>query len=337
MVRVTRRPRAFTLVELLVVVAILSVLIGLLLPAIAKVRAAAFRARCQNNLKQLALATHHCVAVHQTFPTYFGVFPLGTDGLTWPYLPENRNKMYGGWFTHLLPFVEQDNVYRLAMAEITASGWNAPDFSGSSGSGTGQIVVEYYNGHTYVYEVTTATGEGNMTPHGIWIDGVHDAVYNLLRCPADPTLTGSGGALVYGEGGWWGATNYLANFNAWSVPDGGVFSLPVAMNRFQDGTANTVLFGEGYGNCDRVPRIALYSWYYHNFGLDWYKQPNTWMFQDAPAVKDCDNWRAQSNHTGGMNVALADGSVRVVSPAISQATWTSALLPDDGTPLGADW
>ena len=104
-----------------------------------------------------------------------------------------------------------------------------------------------------------------------------------------------------------------------------------------DGLSQTVLFGEGYADCDRIGRIALYSWYYHNFGLDWYQQPNTFMFQDRPAVSLCDNWRAQSGHTGGMNVCLADGSVRVVSAAISQATWTSALLPNDRIPLGADW
>jgi prepilin-type processing-associated H-X9-DG protein len=61
------------------------------------------------------------------------------------------------------------------------------------------------------------------------------------------------------------------------------------------------------------------------------------MFQDRPPANLCDNWRAQSGHTGGMNVCLADGSGRVVSPAISQTTWTNALLPDDGNALGSDW
>ena len=63
---------------------------------------------------------------------------------------------------------------------------------------------------------------------------------------------------------------------------------------------------EGYFGAPmtRVGRIALYSWFYHNFGLDWYQQPNTLMFQDQPLAQDCDNWRAQSPHRGGLNVAL---------------------------------
>jgi prepilin-type processing-associated H-X9-DG protein len=61
------------------------------------------------------------------------------------------------------------------------------------------------------------------------------------------------------------------------------------------------------------------------------------MFQDRPLPKDCDNWRAQSPHRGGMNVALVDGSVRNVKAGISQQTWTYAMLPRDGQPLGTDW
>jgi hypothetical protein len=60
------------------------------------------------------------------------------------------------------------------------------------------------------------------------------------------------------------------------------------------------------------------------------------MFQDQPRYSDCDNWRAQSNHRGGMNVTLADASVRVVHPGISQQTWTNALLPNDGQTLVLD-
>src|SRR5262249_11372689 len=146
------------------------------------------------------------------------------------------------------------------------------------------------------------------------------ATYKLLQCPTDPTLSTDG--LVYG---YWGSTSYLANFNAWGQPDLGIWSPPQRFANLTDGLSNIVLFGEGYANCDRVGRIALYSWFYHNFGLDWYNQANTLMFQDRPEVKDCDNWRAQSGHRGGMNVCLADGSVRTVHGSISQMTWTNAL------------
>jgi prepilin-type N-terminal cleavage/methylation domain-containing protein len=322
---------AFTLVELLVVIAIVAVLIGLLLPAVQAVREAAQRAQCQNNLRQLATAAHNFCDGNQTLPTYFGVSPPG-DGYVYSwYPPDNRRKMYGGWFAHLMPYVEQGNVYNLVMADIRASGWNEPHWDVPPTYSYGNIVVEEYNGHTYIYYQTTASGGSGYHVDGIWIDGAHEATYKVLQCPADPTLDHG---LVYG---YWGSTNYLANYNAWTPdPSYGIWAPPVTFAQITDGTSNTVLFGEGYANCDKIGRIALYSWFYHNFGLDWYQQANTLMFQDRPLARLCDNWRAQAGHKG-MNVALIDGSVRTVSAGISQQTWSNALLPRDGNPLGSDW
>ncbi len=324
------RRTGFTLVELLVVIAIIAVLIGLLLPAVQKVRAAASRMRCQNNLKQLGIGVHAFYDVNTTLPTYFGIFPAANGGV---YPSSNRASMYGSWFAHLMPYVEQDNVWKITMADIASSGWNEPHYTSPPtyipGSGT---TIIHYNGHDYISQPGSSVGGSGYTPDGIWIDSVHPVAFKVLKCPSDPSSpTGQ----VYG--GSWGSTNYLANYNAWSQNSSGLWATPVSFATFTDGTSNTVLFGEGYANCDTIGRIALYSWYYHNFGLDWYQQPNTLMFQDNPAVKDCDNWRSQSAHTGGMNIGLADGSVRSVSPSISQKTWTSALLPSDGTPLGNDW
>jgi prepilin-type N-terminal cleavage/methylation domain-containing protein len=335
-----RRP-AFTLIELLVVVAIIAVLLALLMAGVQQVREAANRTRCANNLKQLALAVHHFHEDRNTLPTFFGIYPsVGTCGVR----PGcNRAAVYGSWFVHLLPYVEQGDLYRQLADETAARPYNER-IQLTQGSNCRAVQDRTYTGG-HIRTHTVCDVYPTYEEHGIWVPSVRQRTFKLLRCPSDP-LVGEN-ALVSG----WGPTNYLANYNAFDsgtrLPaNQALWTTPPSFLAVTDGLSNTVLFGEGYGNCDGWVRIALYSWHYHNFGLDWFQNPNTLMFQVRPEPKTapqclagqecCDAWHAQTPHST-MNVALADGSVRSVGRGISPATWANVLQPRDGNTVGADW
>ena len=302
-----RRGRAFTLIELLVVIAIIAILIGLLLPAVQKVREAAARAQCQNNLKQISLATVNCTDTHQ------GLLPPSIGN--YPNQDPSPNNSSGGFFFHILPFIEQDNLYKAC--------WIPDSTQGAYGDGR--------NGVNPTYSSWAAQQFADP---------------KVLICPSDPTYPGSWTKTE---------TSYGYNGNVFTVAYQGWGSTHRFPAYITDGTSNTIFFTDkeatNFGNSNWTPDNGLNVWVDWGPSISsieagqptgnaaiFIVQPKLGCSATGQGSGGCgDGNRASSPHTGGINVGMGDGSVRFVAQGTSPATWWAALTPNAGDLLGSDW
>jgi type II secretory pathway pseudopilin PulG len=321
---------------LLVVIAIIAILIGLLIPAVQKVREAAQRVQCINNYKQIGLAAHNYHDSNQQLPP-FSCFLRKAPAMFGSFTET-------GIFFSLLPFLEQQN---LVNSEVTSTNGQYYYWPGAGWQhhcvDIGQNPVQVYLcpadgtnlGHQDQGSSTQYLGLNNYGPQ--FATGSYSANAMVFDPNAARTLitampNGTSNVIMFGhrlEFCDFGSPGF--GYNDWdATPDqtGTYHPLP----GFGWGTYFTKRGSYTNPNMNQLSanetlKAGAYPEYTHG----------AIPFQILPQAGKCDPVVLASPHSSGMIVGLGDGSVRSVSSSISVATWLNACIPDSGNPLGSDW
>ncbi len=304
--RVRKGRRGFTLIELLVVIAIIAILIGLLLPAVQKVREAAARMSCSNNLKQIGVAIHNYASANQD--------KLVPAMASWT---NGGNGYPGGAFHwHLMPFIEQDNIPKtLAQGGIYYT-W------GASGSVNGQTTSSAVKTYRCPSDPTPSSDGARSNNPGGW--PVTGYFRNYL-------VFDSGGGYQASAGGhYWTLSKYTIG----NIPDGTSNTVGI-VERYADLLPNAYS-GSQFSGLYTHHGQDRYHWGYSQWAPV-YGQWSTGTPQVGAKPPQAAYYLPNSGHSTTVQVLLMDGSVRSVGAGVNQTTWTYAITADDGQVLGGNW
>ncbi len=328
----TRKRRGFTLIELLVVIAIIAILIGLLLPAVQKVRDAAARMSCSNNLKQLGLAAHNYAGVYNKFPPgtniTMGAGDRAANGQTFAPPPQPGKSF--SLFEALLPFVEQDNIYKqLNLNGNTNSQYNAGNCDTPNGPGANVV-------KTYICPADVGAKQTTFTSRGI---------------------TYTFGANSYGGNA--GAVSFFTFADGKTGQGGmtqdGIFYINsgVSFADITDGTSNTLMFGERMRRDIAYDRIygppafdqrSGWAWANNLGGFDYLfgaATPINWVIPEnltsdpGFTYEDLRMNTFGSMHTAGANFCFCDGSVKFLPQTTPQSILLLLCIRNDGKVIDA--
>lgn len=334
--------KGFTLVELLVVIAIIGILVGLLLPAVQAAREAARRMQCSNNVKQLSLAAHTYHDAHKSFP--IGYAQLSGPGLTTFTSPTQGRQT--SWLTGILPFIEQSNLFNqinFAQGIALPAPANPPLLTGNNINAwvATQKVPGFKCPSDSSPDTLAARGD---TPTGV-LRNIPFAVTSYKGVAG--ANWGFGNLAIQSNGAPWNVTRFGVTNPSNGLDRGNGMYMRGWNNPYRtnisdvtDGTSNTLMIGESVSAC------CDYNWWWLSSGtiattsIPLNSRAYCTAYNPATMTKRAgliacrDDWNNNygfvSEHTGGGNFGLADGSVRFISDSVDRDNYRASATISGG-------